>query len=101
MSRRRAFLISSARTPSSSVGFQLVTLDGKESVLGAVNCKTRGGLGKYGFGLSELESFRIAAIRDAVQARRLVVIDEIGSMDIRSSIFRDALTEAFDSDIPI
>jgi nucleoside-triphosphatase len=32
-----------------------------------------------------------------VDSRRLVVIDEIGPMEIRSAIFQDAVNEAFDS----
>ena len=83
------------------VGFKLVTLDGKESVFADVNFKTTERIGKYGLDLSELETFGVAAIREAVHARQLVVIDEIGPMEIRSSIFRDAVNEAFDSDIPI
>ena len=83
------------------VGFKLVTLDGKESVFAGVNFKTTERIGKYGLDLSELETFGVAAIREAVHARQLVVIDEIGPMEIRSPIFCDAVNEAFDSDAPI
>ena len=33
--------------------------------------------------------------------RNLVVIDEIGPMEIRSAIFREAVTEALESDNPL
>ncbi|PYL63365.1 MAG: AAA family ATPase, partial [Verrucomicrobia bacterium] len=35
------------------------------------------------------------------QAQRLVVIDEIGPMEIRSPIFRDAVNETLDSEVPL
>jgi nucleoside-triphosphatase len=43
----------------------------------------------------------IKSIRDAIAARRLVVIDEIGPMEIRSANFRDAVNEALDSPCPV
>ena len=43
----------------------------------------------------------VGAVRQAVQARQLVVIDEIGPMEIRSAIFREAVNEALDSEVPI
>jgi nucleoside-triphosphatase len=79
------------------VGFKLVTLDGKEAVFAHVNFKTSERVGKYGLDLTRLETFGVAAVRDAVRSRRLVVIDEIGPMEIRSAIFRDAVNDALDS----
>jgi len=58
-------------------------------------------LGKYGLDLSALEIIAVVAVRAAVRARQLVVIDEIGPMEIRSAMFRDVVIEAFDSDAPI
>jgi nucleoside-triphosphatase len=51
--------------------------------------------------LSALETVAVQAVRDAVQARQLVVIDEIGPMEIRSAIFRDVVNEALDSEVPL
>src|SRR6266568_7632459 len=83
------------------VGFKLVTLDGKEAVLAHINFKTRERVGKYGIDLSALETVGVAAVREAVRARLLVVIDEIGPMEIRSAIFCDAVNEALDSGAPV
>jgi nucleoside-triphosphatase len=51
--------------------------------------------------LSALEKIAIEAIRAAVRARQLIVIDEIGPMEIRSIIFRDVVNEAFNSGAPV
>jgi len=60
------------------VGFKIVTLDGKEGMFAHVNFKTQQRLGKYGLDLSLLETIGIEAVRKAVRARELTVIDEIG-----------------------
>ncbi|HEU5247974.1 MAG TPA: NTPase [Candidatus Udaeobacter sp.] len=83
------------------LGFKLVTLDGNEAVFAHVNFKTSERLGKYGLDLSALEATGVQSIHAAMHARRLVVIDEIGPMEIRSATFRDAVNEAFDNDVPI
>jgi len=83
------------------VGFQIVTLDGKEGVFAHVNLKTQQRLGKYGLDLSPLETIGIEAVCEAVRAQELTVIDEIGPMEIRSAIFRDVVNDALNSRAPL
>jgi nucleoside-triphosphatase len=83
------------------VGFKIVTLEGEEAVLAHVDFNTTQRVGKYGLDLFGLETVGIEALRRALRARQLVVIDEIGPMELRSAIFRDVVTETFDSRTPI
>ncbi len=83
------------------VGFQIITLDGETAVLAHVDFKTPQRLGKYGLDLSGLETVGVAALREAMRVRQLVVLDEIGPMELRSAIFRDIVTKAFDTGVPI
>jgi nucleoside-triphosphatase len=83
------------------VGFKLITLDGKEAVFADVNFKTSDRVGKYGLDLAKLETVGVSAVHKAVQARQLIVIDEIGPMEIRSAIFRNVISETFESGVPI
>ncbi|PYK13226.1 MAG: AAA family ATPase [Verrucomicrobia bacterium] len=83
------------------VGFKIVTLDGQEGVFAHVKFKTQQRLGKYGLDLSPLETIGIEAVRQAVRARELAVIDEIGPMEIRSAIFREVVNEALNSPAPL
>jgi nucleoside-triphosphatase len=78
-----------------------VTLDSEEVVFAHVDLKTAEHVGKYRLDLSALDRIGVRAVRQAVRARRLVVIDEIGPMEIRSAIFRDAVNVALDSEVPI
>jgi nucleoside-triphosphatase len=89
------------RSGGTRAGFKIVTLDGKEAVFAHVDFKTRDHVGKYGLDLSALERIGVGALRQAIQARRLVVIDEIGPMEIRSPTFREAVNEALDSELPV
>ncbi len=83
------------------VGFKLITLGGKEAVFANVNFKTSERVGKYGLDLAKLETVGVPAIHEAVSAQQLVVIDEIGPMEIRSAIFRDAVSKLFETAAPI
>jgi nucleoside-triphosphatase len=79
------------------VGFKIVTLAGEEAVLAHVSFDTTQRVGKYGLDLRVLESIGTEAICAAVRAQRIVVIDEIGPMEIRSSLFCDVVNDALDS----
>jgi nucleoside-triphosphatase len=83
------------------VGFRIVTLDGKEGVFAHVKFKTQRRLGKYGLDFSPLETIGIEAVCEAIRAGQVTVIDEIGPMEIRSAIFRDAVREALNSQAPL
>ena len=89
------------RSVGTRAGFKIVTLDGEETVFAHVDFKSPDRLGKYGLDLSALERIGVGTVRQAIQVRRLVVIDEIGPMEIRSPIFREAVTEALDSEVPL
>jgi nucleoside-triphosphatase len=94
------FYTEEIREHGGRVGFKLVTLDGEEAVFAHVDFPAAAGpqrLGKYGLDLAALETIGIKALRTAVHARRLIVIDEIGPMEIRSPIFCHAVHEALDS----
>jgi nucleoside-triphosphatase len=99
--RAAGFYTEEIRECGVRVGFRLVTLEGDEAVLAHVDLKTPERLGKYGLDLFALETVAVRAVRDAVQKQQLVVIDEIGPMEIRSAVFRDAVNEALESDVPL
>ena len=99
--RAGGFYTAEIRDRGARAGFKIVTLDGEEAVFAHVDFKTPDRVGKYGLDLSALERIGVGAVRQAIQARRLVVIDEIGPMEIRSPIFREAVNEALDSELPL
>jgi nucleoside-triphosphatase len=91
------FYTQEIRQRGGRVGFKIVTLEGEEAVLAHVDFNSTQRLGKYGLDLRVLESIGTEAICTAVRARRLVVIDEIGPMEIRSLVFCDVVNDALDN----
>ena len=78
-------------------GFSLTTLDGKHGVLARVGAEGPHRVGKYAVDLSDLETIGVPAVRSAVEARGIVLIDEIGRMELFSRTFRNAVVDALDS----
>ncbi len=75
-------------------GFELVTLDGEVATLARVGMAGPHRVGRYGVDLDALERVGVPAIESAVAAGRLVVIDEIGKMELLSAAFQRAVVEA-------
>jgi len=99
--RAGGFYTEEMRQYGARVGFKIVTLDGNEAVFAHVDFKTPERVGKYGLDLSALEAVGVESVREAARRQRIVVIDEIGPMEIRSVIFREAVNEALDSEVPV
>jgi len=82
-------------------GFEIVTLDGQRAMLAQVGLRSRARVSKYGVNLAGLDEVGVSAIRQAIAASKLVVIDEIGPMEIISPLFRQAVLKALDSPSPV
>jgi len=74
-------------------GFEIITLDGRRGILAHVDIQSSQRLGKYKLDLHALERLAVTAIREAAARGALVVIDEIGPMEIRSKEFRHAVIQ--------
>jgi len=77
-------------------GFQIITLDGSTATLSSVDIRSPHRVGRYGVDLANIEGVAVPAIRRAVQRRHLVVVDEIGKMELFSPSFRQAVLEALE-----
>lgn len=78
-------------------GFKIITLDGKEVVLSHIDFPKLYRVGKYGVNLDNLERAGVIAIEKAIGDCELIVIDEIGKMEILSAHFRDIVLKAVKS----
>ncbi len=83
--------------PGGRKGFRLVTSERREIVLAHVEFRTRNRVGRYGVDVAALDSSGVKAIRQAVESREVVVIDEIGKMELFSGEFRGAVLKAISS----
>ena len=78
-------------------GFRLVTLDGEEAILAHIKIQSKYQVGKYGVDIDALERVGVAALQKAMQQCQLIVVDEIGRMELFSDSFRKTVLEIIDS----
>jgi len=83
------------------VGFEIETLTDEVAILAHVDIQSRYRVGRYGVDVEALERVGVPAVRAAVQRGWLVVIDEIGKMELYSAAFKAAVLEALDSPVPV
>ncbi len=74
-------------------GFRLITLDGREMILAHTDFNKHYRVGKYGVNIESLEQVGVPALIKAAQQDDLVVIDEIGKMELLSPKFREAVLQ--------
>ena len=80
------------------VGFKIITLDGEESILAHIDIKSPYRLSKYGVNLEGLEKVGVKSIWRALKKNKIIVIDEIGKMELFSPRFKEAVNSALNSD---
>jgi len=78
-------------------GFRLVTLDGRSAILAHINIHSPYRVSKYGVDIDSLDRIGVSALYQAVEQCDLVVIDEIGKMELFSANFRKAVLDIIDS----
>ena len=92
------FYTEEIRTGNTRTGFRIVTLDGREAVLSHIDFNKRFQVGKYGVDIDALNEVGVTAILKAIEYSNLVVVDEIGRMELLSEDFRKAVQTAIGSD---
>ncbi|TET26460.1 MAG: NTPase [Dehalococcoidia bacterium] len=78
-------------------GFRLVTIDGRSAALAHVDLDSPYRVSKYGVDIESIDEVGVSALRRAAGECELVVIDEIGKMELFSASFREAVLEIIDS----
>ena len=95
------FFTSEIRKGRKRTGFSLQLLSGEEHTLASVDFESPHRVSKYGVDIDVLDAVAVPEIERAIEDRRLLVVDEIGKMELFSEAFQDAVERAFDSGIPI
>ena len=77
------------------VGFEILNLEtGEHGWLAHINHRGGPRVGRYGVNLEDLERVGVKAIVDAVERSDVVVVDEVGPMELFSEEFRKAVKRA-------
>jgi len=86
------------RHEGARVGFQIINLKtGEEGWLAHVNQPSGPQVSKYRVNLIDLETIGAKAIQTALGEADLVVIDEVGPMELFSEAFKQVIKDAVDS----
>ena len=74
-----------------------------EKIFAHINLDSIHRLGRYNIDLKALEEIGVTAIEESVKDEKveIIVIDEVGKMELLSKKFRKAVKDALDSDKPV
>lgn len=81
------------------VGFQIRTFSGKTGVLSHIDFKSRFKVGKYRVNLTDLEEMTLPEIEEGIEKKEIILIDEIGKMELFSEKFKNMVMKILDSDL--
>ncbi len=91
-----------ARERGVRVGFEIVDFGtGEKGWLAHVNQPTGPRVGKYRVNMSDLNTIGAGSILNALKAADIIVVDEIGPMELFSSEFREAVIKGMKSKKPM
>jgi nucleoside-triphosphatase len=90
------FFTQEMREGGRRVGFSLRTLDGEQGVLAHIDYPGRYRVGRYGVDLSLFEALALPALERGLKEEELIVIDEIGKMELFSQRFQQMVMRIID-----
>ena len=95
------FYTEEIRSRGTRLGFRLITLDGQSVILAHVDIHSPYRVSKYGVDIDSLDRVGVSALHRAARECDLVVIDEIGKMELFSANLREAVSQMIDSGVRI
>ena len=101
-SRAGGFYTREVRSGRKRVGFEIVTLSGRTEYLASkasgVSFGNQVPFGSYRVNLDAMDSFGVPSLLEALDNGKVIVVDEIGPMEISSQSFRNATLRILNSD---
>jgi nucleoside-triphosphatase len=94
------FFTAEIRRKGNRVGFEIESFSGSRAVMSHVDIKSRYKVGRYSVDIESINRIAVPEMHTALAKKRLLIIDEIGKMELHSDAFKDLLVEIFSSDVP-
>lgn len=79
------------------VGFEIKDFEGEKGDLAHRDYKSPYRIGKYGVNIQEFEKIAIPAIQKGIREGKILLVDEIGKMEVFSDKFKREIIKALDS----
>jgi nucleoside-triphosphatase len=94
------FVTDEIRSGGRREGFAVRTVDGQRDILAHLELPGPPRVGRYGVNLPAFERVALPAMA-APQPVGVVVVDELGKMELASAAFRDAMSDLLDRDVAV
>jgi nucleoside-triphosphatase len=94
------FTTEEIRAKGRRTGFAIEDVEGRRALLAGTGLRGPPRVGRYGVDLEAFEKIALPATTGHGRAR-VVVIDELGKMELHSEAFRDAIGNLFDKDVSV
>lgn len=91
------FYTAEIREQGKRVGFRIQTFDGLSTILSHKKYHSGPRVGKYRVDMPAFERIGVAALEKALAEAEVILIDEIGKMELFSRRFKDTLIRCLDS----
>ncbi|MBN2026138.1 MAG: NTPase [Actinobacteria bacterium] len=95
------FVTEEIREGPQRTGFEVRDLGGGKAILAHVDRKEKPRVGKYGVDVEAFERIALRALEIGKKEADLLVVDEIGRMELFSTLFRSTLLELLEMHVPI
>ena len=92
------FYTSEIREKGKRVGFAIESLERKKGVLAHKAFESLHRVGSYKVNIKDLEEIGVDSILEALKEGKLIVVDELGKMEMKSSKFKKAVLAALASE---
>jgi nucleoside-triphosphatase len=97
---KTGFYTQEIREQGRRVGFAIVTLDGHQAVMAHVDIQSPHRVGRYGVDVAAIDHMAVPSLSPQ-SPDNVIVIDEIGKMELFSNLFRKAVIHVLNSPNPI
>jgi nucleoside-triphosphatase len=98
--RVTGFVTREVRKRGRRLGFELETVDGRHGLLAHVDLRGGPRVGRYGLALDDLERIAVPILERA-EGGSIIVVDELGKMELASARFRDAVAGILARPLPL
>ena len=90
-----------AKKNDKRIGFKIVDIStGRHGILAGVEQESKVKVGKYGVKVEDLDGIGVRALEQGLENCQVLVIDEVGPMELKSELFRKVLRQVLNSDKP-
>ena len=99
--RINGFFTAEIRKGGSRVGFEVESFTGEKSILSHIDISSPYRVSRYGVDIVSFEKIALPEIENAIEGKNLLIIDEIGKMELSSDRFKELILKAMTAEIPV